>query len=541
MCKWKKRGTYETLDDYVKHHTGMSIDEMTDADGKIYRIRNLEKVATRLRQASKNQEFVGIVGDYDSDGANSLNILSWLMVMLKIPFSVTIPKRMTEGYGLSPKIMERMENVKILLTVDNGIKAMEAINIAKTKGMEVIVLDHHQAEKDQNGNPILPNADIIIDPEALPEGCDYIHYCGAGLSYKLAELILGNNHPFLPVLSAYAAIGTIGDSVELLGDNRVIVKKGMAAISKGYCTSGLLKLIKRSKLNEGSSAVDISFNLVPAINAPGRLFDDGTKMVVQGLFSNSNNEAEDELIERLLEINTTRKSLVENCLSEIDIDAYRVNNEHVIFYMNENVPEGILGIVAGQISQGTGKPVLAMTKTEDGKWKGSARSQSDNYSLAEIMGKNSHLFVKFGGHPKAAGFTLEEKYIEELKMNMENMIPLEFFDDSIYYDLDIPAARMSSVAKQILSMEPYGEGLPTVVVRVKGRLDKKTGDGFALLGENKEHIKFKFKGFDAVGFFMAEKFTDTSKQFIDMVGTLGWNVWKGKRTLQLNLIDFKVF
>ncbi len=541
MCEWKKRGTYESIEEYVKHHTGLSIDELNDTDNKIYRIQNLDKVVARLRKASIKKEFVGIVGDYDSDGANSLSILSWVMVLLKIPFSVTIPKRMTEGYGLSPKIMERLENVNILLTVDNGIKAMEAINIAKEKGMEVIVLDHHQAEKDSNGNLILPNADIIVDPEALPEGCDYTHYCGAGLSYKLAELALGHNHPFLPALSAYAAIGTIGDSVELLGDNRVIVKKGMAAIAKGYCTSGLLKLIKKSKLNEGSSAVDISFNLVPAINAPGRLFDDGTKMVVQGLFSNSNNDAEDKLIEKLLEVNTTRKELVETCLKEIDIDMYRENDEHVIFYMNENVPEGILGIVAGQISQGTGKPVLAMTKIEDGKWKGSARSQSDNYSLAEIMGNNSHLFVKFGGHPKAAGFTLEEKNIKELKENMEKEIPLEFFDKSIYYDLDIPAARISSVAKQILSLEPYGEGLPTVVVRVKGRLDKKTGDGFSLLGENKEHIKFKFKGFDAIGFFMAEKYMDSSKQFIDMVGTLGWNIWKGKKTLQLNMVDFETF
>lgn len=547
MTEWKKRGDYVTLDDYVRFHTGKDYLTFTDEetknlDTKKYEIKNMDKAAKRLLQAAKDKELVQIVGDYDSDGINSCLILIYLCNELHIPFVVTIPRRMSEGYGFSPVIVNRIpKEAKLLITVDNGIRSHEAIKMVKERGMDVIILDHHKAELDENDMPVLPDADVIIDPEAIPEGCDYTHYCGAGLAFKLARYMLGEAHPLTNLLSGFAAVGTIGDSVELLGDNRVIVKQGMNNLTSGITTAAMKKLLECGRINMYSSASDIAFNIVPVLNAPARLYDDGAKFSLSTLILNKDDEKTIQAVEMLTGINAERKRIVEEVVKSIDMEGLRTGNEHVIFYINEKMPEGIAGIIAGQISQYTGKPVFVMTKTEEGYYKGSARSQSEQYSLFEKMSEQAELFLKFGGHKKAAGFSLTEENISLLKEKLEENIPLERAENNIHYDLEIPMVRFEKTAKEILSLEPFGEGLPTPVIRVKGKIERKYGTGFAILGEDKKHIKFQFKNFAAIAFNQADKFTDPNKQFIDMVGTIGWHYYNGKKTLQMNITDFKAF
>lgn len=546
MEKWTKRGEYRSLDDYVKHFTGTDIlsftnDDHSSLDMKEYMIPNLDKVADRLKLAAENQETVQIVADYDVDGVTSSVLLIWLCNYFHIPYLLTIPKRMSEGYGLSPKIMERIpDNISLLLTIDNGIKAIEAVDMAKTRNMDVIILDHHQAETDADGNVILPNADIIIDPEVLSEGCGYTHYCGAGLAFKLIEYMVGKAHPFTYYLSGIAAIGTIGDSVELFGDNRKIVKMGLNNMLKGNTSSALKKILKQAKIHEASSAMDIAFNVCPMINAPGRLFDDGAKMSILALLGNQNPEKEDAAIAKLQELNEQRKKLVSDIMESVPLETYKENEEHVIFYCNADMPEGISGIIAGQISQATNKPVFAMSKDKEGNWKGSARSQSDDYSLSTIMQSHADLFVSFGGHAKAAGFRVRPENVEQLKTALEKVIPLAEKNNCIYYDLEFPSVRFSQIANEILSLEPFGAEFPTPVIRIKGKLDHKFGSGYFLLGEQKEHIKFRFKDFSAIAFRQAEKF-DPNKHFVDMIGTVNWEFFNNEKKIQLNVIDYVCF
>lgn len=353
--------------------------------------------------------------------------------------------------------------------------------------------------------------------------------------------MLGKGHPLTNLLSGFAAIGTIGDSVELLGENRVIVKQGMNNLTNGITTAAMKKLLENGRINLYSSATDIAFNIVPILNAPARLYDDGAKVSLGTLILNKDDENTTKAVDTLIAINTERKRIVESIVNNIDMESLRLNDEHIIFYMDETMPEGIVGIIAGQISQYTGKPVFAMTKTKEGYWKGSARSQSENYSLIEKMSEQAELFMKFGGHKKAAGFSIEYNNLNLLKSNLESVIPLERAENEIVYDLDIPMVRFEKAAKEILSLEPFGEGFPAPIIRVKGKIERKYGTGFALLGEEKQHIKFQFKNFSAIGFNQSEKFSDPNKQFIDMIGTIGWHYYNGKKTLQMNIMDFKAF
>ncbi len=197
MKEWRKKGTCHNLEEYVLEQTGKQIEEFLDVN-KNYPIKDLDKVSEVLGMAQKEHKTVTIVGDYDVDGIGAVVILGLLCSILNISFVIIIPKRMSEGYGISEKIVARIET-DIVITVDNGISAVEPIKKLKMAGKTVIILDHHIPGEE------LPPADIIINPSAFPDTAVYAHYCGAGLAYKVAEYILGNIHPFLNILSGYAA------------------------------------------------------------------------------------------------------------------------------------------------------------------------------------------------------------------------------------------------------------------------------------------------------------------------------------------------
>lgn len=531
MKNWKKRGECMTLAEYVKEQTGKSMEEFMDVY-KPYHILGFDEVAKILVHAKRERKTIRIVGDYDADGIGSVLILASLFKALSIPFTITLPKRISEGYGISEKIVERIEE-DIVITIDNGIAAIEPIKKLKEKGKTVIVLDHHIAGEE------LPPADIIIDPSAFPETADFAYYCGAGLAYKLSEYVLGENHPLLNTLSGYAAISTIGDSVLLAEDNRRIVLKGMLALKTGYCTDGLKKMMELCGIDIYSTSQDIAFNLVPCVNAPGRLFDDGSIKAVKTMWASG--EKAEALANELVEINNTRKEIVNKTMESLDLE--QMKNDPVgvsIVYLPE-IPEGIAGLIAGKLSEGVGKPSVVVVKSENGILKASCRSKTDNVHLKHCLDACSDILLKYGGHPKAAAFSIEEEKYPLLRERLEPVFPKFERDDASYYDFEISPSEISYMSDMLDSVQPFGEGIPEPIIRIRNvRIGDHFGNKVSFIGAEKNHVKLAFKTFNAIGFNMAEEFKQTvpeDTEFYDMIGYLQKNHYNGKTYFQIRLID----
>ena len=517
-----------SVEEFVFEKTGKSIAQIIHMVPE-YRIYRLDEVKNALFEAKLRNMLVTLVSDFDDDGIQSTLIMTYIFAAMGLKYQLIIPKRFSEGYGLSMKIIERVPNGGLLVTIDNGIKAIEPIAEAKRKGMKVIIMDHHEA------GAKLPAADIIVDPKAVGEA-DYTEYCGAGIAYKLAEEIFGKDHPIMKKLSCFAAIGTIGDSVEISEDNRKIVIDGLENMKYGKGSEGLKMLLEAQKFSEGSTATDVAFNIVPVLNACGRLKDDGAKMGVVALIDGGREKR--EKVNELLELNDLRKKLVEEAVSRLDLYAMAVSKDRSIFVVDNQIPLGIVGIVAGKISEYTGKPAFVLAKDETtGFYKGSARSKSNDYSLAGLMEAHAELFVGFGGHLKAAGLTMKEKNIMVFKNAIEKELPDVIFDDAIPYDIEILEADFPMVAAQILSLEPFGEGNPAPVIRLQ-----MTVDNYSIIGKNKDTLKFTGFGYEAIMFHAKEQISMLPKHVsvIDLIGKVGVNVFRGNITTQINITDFVV-
>lgn len=530
---WKHRGNASDYRSFVKDKTGLAMENFQKTNLN-YRIKDLDKVRDILLQAAANKEEVTAVGDYDADGIGSIFILASLFKEIGIKFSLIIPKRLSEGYGISEKIVERITS-KVVFTIDNGISAIKPIRKLKEKGVTVVILDHHMAVGE------LPPADVIIDPEALSGSADYSHYCGAGLGFKLAEYILPKDNPNLPVMNAVAAISTIGDSVPLTGDNRRIVRQGMLYLKTGYCTAGMLALMDRCKINAHSTAKDIAFNLVPCLNAPGRLEDSGSIKSVRALWSNGSKA--NELADELIQINQSRKEIVAKAIEGIDFEKIRASTENSIVVYLPDVPEGIAGLIAGRLAEETSKPSVAIVNAAKGILKGSCRSQKDNIHLKNTLDKMSHLFLSYGGHKKAAAFSINKEYLDLFRKGFNENLPEYVRDDSIYYDFEIIASEIPSLLEELDAMQPFGEGNPEPVIMIRNMpIGNQYGEKISFMGTDKEHIKLHFKTFSAIGFHMAEQFMEQIPEdtcYVDIIGYLEKNYYKDRVFNQIRLIDIR--
>lgn len=234
---WKKRGNARNITEVIKEISRLSLEEVSNpAPISSLSIMGMEEAADILLHAIESKSPITIVGDYDADGITSTAILWHVLRYLDVTPRTRLPKRYSEGYGLSMRVVDEIDS-GVVITVDNGIAALEQVKAAKRKGLTVIVLDHHLP-----GNE-LPEADIVVDPHIAPEQSGFSDYCGAGLSYKMAQLLIDDDD-FLRKMEALAAIGTVADVMPLIGDNRIIVKEGLQCINQHDLPVGLLALIK---------------------------------------------------------------------------------------------------------------------------------------------------------------------------------------------------------------------------------------------------------------------------------------------------------
>ncbi|MBE5870528.1 MAG: single-stranded-DNA-specific exonuclease RecJ [Lachnospiraceae bacterium] len=453
------------------------------------------KIALEAIRQGKN---VRIIGDYDIDGICSTHILKRAFTMAGADVDTAIPHRIKDGYGLSDHLIEvaHEEGRELIVTCDNGIAAAEQIAYANSLGMGVIVTDHHEVpyrETESGKEELLPPALAVIDPKR--EGCEYPYkgICGAVVAYKFADVLLKMSENvaqterelFLQEELAFAAIATVGDVMELLDENRLIVRYGLREVEQTTNT-GLRALIDVCGLvDKKISPYQVGFVLGPCINATGRL--DTAKRALE-LFETTNEREAVLLATELKELNENRKGITQEELENaIEMIERKPLDKVMVVYLPQ-CHESIAGIIAGRLRERYLRPAIVLTRGEEGV-KGSGRS-IESYSMYDKLHEVEDLFTKYGGHPMAAGLSMaDESDVEKLRKRLNENADLteEDFVEKVHIDVPTPLSYLTlSFVEELARLEPYGNGNPKPLFAQKG-VCLKNG---RVLGKNRNVAKF---------------------------------------------------
>lgn len=502
-------------------------------------IQGMYQVAQMLVQAIQAKREIVIVGDYDSDGLNASAILVKLLQYYSITPAVIIPRRMSEGYGLSSGIVARIPENSFVMTIDNGITAIEQIEALKQKGCTVVILDHHLPISANE----LPPADIIVDPHVSPEKNGFEHYCGAGLGLQLARLMLELEDSMAArnlekELTVHAAIATITDVMPLVDGNRKIVMDGLALLNDsnmGAACGGLaaLRVAANSPVVTEES---IGYKIGPLINAPARLYDAGGASVLKALVCKDFTVASGYLV-KMQEINNRRKELVKEyarkAKTQIEQGQSSENPKVICF---EDAPEGILGIIAGQLCDELKTTTFVLAKTTiDGMeaWKGSARAYG-NDDLSVMLDAVRPITINCGGHKGAAGVSVSTEYLQAFIDTLQEVSRDTIPTKEVFYDLELQEHEVRSAESEQRQFAPFGEGVqkPTVRISHLSLENPREIAGGGLKCWNETHH------FDIIGFGLYPKYQSLgSPKVVDCLCTLGTNTFNGKTTVQINVID----
>lgn len=539
--KWEKRNpTTHSISDVIFSNTGIVIEEMEEE--KKYSISKMPIAASLIKSAIRNNTKVCVVADYDADGITSAAIMRLTLDALGGDSYIRIPRRMSEGYGLNPVIVDELPKGALLICVDNGIVAFDAIEKAKEKGMTVVILDHHFASEDGR----LPCADVVIDPAAIGEA-DFTGYCGAGLAYKLAVELLGETHPTVVKCLSFAAIATVADVMALIGENRIIVKNGLEAMmTEEGRTKGLEALIKLNGLEVAIDEKNLGFKIAPCLNAPGRLYDDGATKSYELLVCDTTHEDAEDLAREILADNELRKKKKDDgvIVLEKNILDNNLSNDVPLILYEPGLDEGIVGLYAGHFAEEMRRPCIVFTDSkESGFIKGSARSFGDVH-LKNVLDENSEWLHKYGGHKGAAGLTIRKDNLENLRNGMKNSLSDFVVSDVKYYDLETTADNVPNLISELARYAPFGEGNPEVVFKVTDFQVSPTTKGFVQTMCDGKHGKVVNKeGVTAIAFGLGEKLEEEvgeKPKLLNLFGRLSMNVSKFGSVPQVEVEDFMV-
>lgn len=520
----RKRDDARTIQEVIERNTKMTAMEFLNPDPMPY-IHNLKNTAECILK-HKNESFT-IVGDFDVDGICATSIMYHALNKIGIEAKTRLPHRFTEGYGLSNKIIDEIDS-GVVITVDNGIAAYDAIQKAKEKGLTVIITDHHLAPvKDEKR--ILPPADFIVDPNA-DDDSDYKEYCGAAIAYRLAQELCSNED--LTDLLVLASIATVSDVMKLYGANRYIVKEGLKAINAGKGPVGLRMLLESIHLTEHITEDDYGFKLGPIFNASGRLYDNGAERVLEVLKTETLTKETDALVNELVAANEQRK---ENVKSMYPIAEKLAKGERPIVIYHPSFGEGIIGILAGNLSEKYQCPVIVFTKTEQGTLKGSGRSVP-GINLKCVLDKISNTMIKYGGHAGAAGLSIKAGTLNAFKkafVDACGVIPPISTD--IEYDLELKPQDFERYIAQMQIFGPFGEGNPKPIFHIW----YSSNGSYSRIG-NGEHFRIKGNSLTLLGFDLAKKYEAAGMpKNIDCVGYPQVHMYNGNAYNQFELIGFK--
>lgn len=516
-----------------------SPEEMTDL------VKGCNIILERIKEGAK----IRIIGDYDIDGICSTHILKRALQMAGADVDTAIPHRMKDGYGLSDHLIEiaHEDGVDMILTCDNGIAARDQIAYADSLGMGVVITDHHEVPyTEQAGEKVelLPSALAVIDPKRSDCAYPFKGICGGVVAYKFADVLLAlsdqvteeERTAFLKEELAFAAIATVGDVMELLDENRLIVKYGLKEAEK-TTNPGLRALLAVNDLeNKPLSPFHVGFVLGPCINATGRL--DTAKRALELFETKSEREAV-LLATELKELNESRKDLTKEGLeTAIEMIECRPLTKVLVVYLPD-CHESLAGIIAGKLRERYNRPAIVLTKSEDGV-KGSGRS-IEAYSMYEALHEVEDLFTKYGGHPMAAGLSMEkEQDVPRLRerLNQNAALTDEDFIEKVHIDVPMPLSYVSmEFVEELAKLEPFGNGNPKPLFAQKNVV-LKNGRVF---GKSRNVAKFTCDDgmghyLDAVYFGDADEMvaqTEAHGGLCSIVYYPDINEYKGKRSIQI--------
>ena len=504
-----------------------------------FEIKDMDKAVDRIKKAIDSDEPICVYGDYDADGVTSTALLFSYLEAMGANVMYYIPSREKEGYGMNKKAIDFLneKGITLIITVDNGIAAVEEIAYATSLGMDTVITDHHMPQ-DQ-----IPLACAVVDLHQDDCKSKFKELSGVGVAFKLIMALEGEYCDVDYLLENYAdlvSIGTIGDIVQLKGENRVFVKRGLNCIMDSDRV-GINSLIQSSGLvGKTIGAGNVSFTIVPRINAVGRLGSSGKSVSL--LLTEDMDEA-DEISSQLCSDNAERQQIERNILDSVDLyikENPSVLRDRIIVIDGENWHQGVVGIVASRIKEAFGKPVIVISRDGD-IGKGSGRSV-EGFPLCDALFHCSDLLSHYGGHPMAVGLTIESrniqlfrKRINEFALNFNNM-PF----DRINIDCKLNPAFLSvDIAKSLYYMQPYGAGNPSPVF---GLYKMKLINIIPLA--NNKHLKLWFSRNDsritALKFFTAkEDFPYQIGDELDLAVTLDINEYNGEENLSVIIKDIK--
>lgn len=457
-------------------------------------MKDMKKACDLLVDKIRCGRKIRIIGDYDVDGVVATYILYRVLSLLGAKVDYEIPDRIKDGYGININMVEAAyhEQVDTILTCDNGISAMEQIELAKQHQMTVIVTDHHSLPQSETGEYQVPVADAVINPKQTDCNYPFDQLCGAAIAYKLSEALLESydiedKEDFLMELMSFAAIATVCDVMELVDENRIIVKHGLKLLKK-TTNKGLLALMEVSGVDkEQLNTFHLGFVIGPCLNASGRL--DTAKKGLELLLTDTESEAV-RLAQEVRALNETRKSMTADNVDKaiMQIEASNLQKDKVLVVYLEDCHESIAGIIAGRVKERYCRPALVLTAGTD-CIKGSGRS-IEQYNMYEELSKCRELFLKMGGHPMAAGFSLQSENLEALRISLNENTSLteEMLIPKVTIDIHLPLGFVTeSLIQELKLLEPFGKGNEKPLFAEKNLKIKSA----LIIGRNASGIRFR--------------------------------------------------
>lgn len=517
-------------------------------------MKDMDRAVDILKEKIEEGKKIRVIGDYDIDGVNATYILQQGLAGLGADVDTDIPDRIKDGYGLNQMLIDRAleDDVDTIITCDNGIAAMSEIAYGKENGMTIVVTDHHEVPYlEENGEKkyLLPPADAVVDPHRADCEYPFKGLCGAAVAYKLVEVLYrvsGKSEQEVEHLQESlmenVAIATIGDVMDLVGENRVFVKKGLELL-KTTKNEGLHALMQCTGVDTANlNTYHIGFVIGPCINAGGRL--DTAKRALELLNASNRREAV-TLAADLKELNDSRKEMteegVEEAVRQIESSSWK-DDQVLVVYLPE-CHESIAGIIAGRIKERYYRPTFVLTKGETGV-KGSGRS-IEAYDMFAEMSRCRELFTKFGGHKLAAGLSLEEEKVEVFRKRINELADLteEDLQIKVSIDMRLPFPYINEeLIHELKILEPFGKGNgKPLFAESKLRVIQPR-----IFGKNRNVLKCRLEDqqgnqMEAVYFGEVEDCLRQmeKKQIMSFTYYPSINEYMGRRTIQLTIVNYQ--
>ena len=517
-------------------------------------MKDMDRAVDILKEKIEEGKKIRVIGDYDIDGVNATYILQQGLAGLGADVDTDIPDRIKDGYGLNQMLIDRAleDDVDTIITCDNGIAAMNEIAYGKENGMTIVVTDHHEVPYlEENGEKkyLLPPADAVVDPHRADCGYPFKGLCGAAVAYKLVEVLYrvsGKSDQEVEHLQESlmenVAIATIGDVMDLVGENRVFVKKGLELL-KTTKNEGLHALMQCTGVDTANlNTYHIGFVIGPCINAGGRL--DTAKRALELLNASNRREAV-TLAADLKELNDSRKEMteegVEEAVRQIESSSWK-DDQVLVVYLPE-CHESIAGIIAGRIKERYYRPTFVLTRGETGV-KGSGRS-IEAYDMFAEMSRCRELFTKFGGHKLAAGLSLEEENVEVFRKRINELADLteEDLQMKVSIDMRLPFPYINEeLIHELKILEPFGKGNgKPLFAESKLRVIQPR-----IFGKNRNVLKCRLEDqqgnqMEAVYFGEVEDCLQQmeKKQIMSFTYYPSINEYMGRRTIQLTIVNYQ--